>query len=83
MCFLVSLELAGVFFPMLHSTQSEYSRLCSPLSLILELVILLGVLGILGAGEGSNLVMGLVILLDLLFPDPDEPVVDFFSGSVI
>ena len=53
------------------------------MSLILELVILLGVLGILGAGEGSNLVMGLVILLDLLFPDPDEPVVDFFSGSVI
>ena len=50
-CFLVSLELAEVFSPMLHSTQSEYSRLYSPLSLILGLVILLGVLG---AGEGSN-----------------------------
>ena len=53
-CFLVSLELAEVFSPMLHSTQSEYSRLYSPLSLTLGLVILLGVLGILGAGEGWN-----------------------------
>ena len=47
-------------------------------------VLVLGVLGVRGPGEGSNFSTVLVSLPDLLFSDPNEPVVvDNVVSSVI